>query len=86
MINPRAIAWKHGNAEGISTFDGQLIEWPKSLGPWPTDTQTREWEKEYLAFLATPSPITTLLAKPDADWSIQDIKAALRVVLSRDTA
>lgn len=84
MINPLAIAWKHNYAEGIATYDGELIAWPEGLGPWPTASDLLGWEKEYNAFLAKPTPIESLLAKPDSDWSIDDIKVAVRFIITKD--
>ncbi len=54
MINvniPEALSWKHNNTEGIKTRAGVLIEWPTSLGTFPTQIQIDQWEAEYLVEL-----------------------------------
>ena len=46
-----ALGWKHNHALGIATVDGELTEWPASLGAWPTDVQLAQWVTDYEAYL-----------------------------------
>lgn len=43
------LGWKFGHAEGICTCDGEITEWPESLGPRPTTDQIATWTVEYEA-------------------------------------
>ena len=48
-----ALGWKHNHVSGIGTVDGELTEWPLSLGTWPTEAQQAQWVGEYEAYQAS---------------------------------
>lgn len=49
------LGWKYGHPEGIKTVDGQITEWPASLGDRPTSQQIDAMGVEYDAWKAAKS-------------------------------
>jgi len=48
-----AIHWKMTDAPGITIVDGQIRDWPESLGARPTEEQIAVWVAEYQAYKST---------------------------------
>lgn len=49
------LGWKYGHPEGIVTVNGQITEWPASLGDRPTSQQIDAMGVEYDAWKAAKS-------------------------------
>jgi len=54
IVSPQAIGWKHNHVEGIKCAENkegdiELVEWPSSLGIYPTQAQADVWTQEYSA-------------------------------------
>ena len=45
-----AIHWWNAEAPGIVIVDGEIRDWPESLGPRPTEEQIMAWVAEYEAY------------------------------------
>lgn len=45
------LGWKYNNAEGITTVDGKIKDWPAALGPKPTNQQINTWGDAYDAYV-----------------------------------
>jgi hypothetical protein len=46
------LGWKYNHAEGITTVDGVIRDWPSTLGEKPTEAQIDAWGVEYDAMVA----------------------------------
>ena len=58
----QALGWKHNHAEGITTRDGVLTEWPVALGTPPTEAEQAAIVAEYEAHQAIMDEILRLEA------------------------
>jgi hypothetical protein len=48
------IGWKFDNEPGMTTYDGEITEWPvDKLGPWPSQEMLDLWATEYHVHLLT---------------------------------
>lgn len=59
------LGWKFNHAEGITTVDGHIRDWPEALGEKPTEAQIDAWGAEYDAAMAAEH--AALVAELDAE-------------------
>lgn len=48
-----ALGWKYNHAEGMTTIDNELADWPNSLGPRPNVGELAQIITEYQAYVAS---------------------------------
>lgn len=66
------LGWKFNDAQGITTVDGVIRDWPESLGDRPTEEQIDAWGAEFDTAVASEK--AAKIAELDAEEA--DITAA----------
>jgi hypothetical protein len=81
MNRHAAIHWKTNNAQHVVVVDGNIRDWPDSLGPRPTEEQITAWMAEYDiwkteqdALKADEDAVEVLIQKKMRDNAIADLK------------
>ena len=67
------LGWKYNDAQGITTVDGVIRDWPEALGEQPTEAQSDAWGVEYDAMVAAAQAAE----QARIDKKLADIAAAL---------